>query len=281
MQFSFNAVELCVVTINQKPWTRTRELCKALQYNKKSAHVSPENYAQKYQMSNVPAAVASINWPKDSRKDDYYTNEEGMYELFFSSQQLKTKDFRRHCCNVLFPHDKVHAMEIEDLTGRVQDLEFRKEAHQPKILRLNEEHQQAIGEKDAALALLNDDQQNRDNQIQANQYENVALQAQKDVYQAELQKCQDTITHLKTSYVPHARNPGKDNIIIIVQKHTTSANNKYHHLPYYVARIQRRKKYVKLRWFDQYFPDHEVIVEIDNPSSIHEFNRFEGEGHAE
>ena len=51
--------------------------------------------------------------------------------------------------------------------------------------------------KDAALALLTDDLQDHDNQIQAIQYENVALQAQRDVYQAELQKCQDTITILK------------------------------------------------------------------------------------
>ena len=47
----------------------------------------------------------------------------------------------------------------------------------------------AIEEKDAAIALLNDDLQNR-------KYEDAALQAQRDVYQAELQKCQDTITHL-------------------------------------------------------------------------------------
>ena len=52
-------------------------------------------------------------------------------------------------------------------------------------------------------------------------------------------------------------------------------------LPYYIGRIQRRKRYVKLRWFDRHFPDHEVIVEIDNPNSIHAFNRFEEEGHAE
>ena len=46
-------------------------------------------------------------------------------------------------------------------------------------------------------------------------------------------------------------------------------------------RIQRRKRYVRLRWLDRHFPDHEVIVEIDNPNSIHAFNRFEEEGHAE
>ena len=98
------------------------------------------------------------------------------------------------------------------------------------------------------------------------------------MYQAELQKCQDIITHLKRRYVPHARDPGKDNIIILVRKHTTSVNDKYHDLPYYVARIQHGKRCVQLRWFDQHFPDHEIIVEIDNPNSIHAFNRFEEEG---
>ena len=94
---------------------------------------------------------------------------------------------------------------------------------------------------------MNYDLQGRDNQIQAIQYENVALQAQRDVYQAQLQRCQDTIIHLRTRYVDHARDSGKDNIIIIVQKHTTSAKDKYHDLPYYGVRIQRRKRYVKLK----------------------------------
>ena len=93
--------------------------------------------------------------------------------------------------------------------------------------------------------------------------------------------CKQKETHLKTRYVDHARDPGKDNIIIIVRKHIRPANDKYHDLSYYIARIQRRKRYVKLRWFDQHFPDNEVIVEIDNPNSIHAFNRFEEEEHAE
>ena len=92
---------------------------------------------------------------------------------------------------------------------------------------------------------------------------------------------QDIITHLKKSYVPHAKDPGKDNIIIIVRKHTTPTKDKFHDLPYYIARIQRHKRYVKLRWFDRHFPDHNVIVEKDNPNSIHAFNRFEEAGHAE
>ena len=108
-----------------------------------------------------------------------------MYELVFSTQQPKAKDFRKHCCNVLFPSAR------KQLTDKIVD-----------------DHQQAITD--------------RDNQIQAIQYENVALQAQRDVYQTQLQRCEDTITRLRVYYVDHARNPGKDNIIIIARKHTTS-----------------------------------------------------------
>ena len=53
MPFAFNAVELYVVTINEKPWTRAREVCKALEHNKKTADLikafcSRENYDQKH-----------------------------------------------------------------------------------------------------------------------------------------------------------------------------------------------------------------------------------------
>ena len=78
----------------------------------------------------------------------------------------------------------------------------------------------------------------------------MALQAQRDVYQAHLQRCQDTLTHLRTRYVDHARDLGKDNTIIIVRKHATPAKDKFHGQSYYIVRIQRRKRYVKLRWFD-------------------------------
>ena len=35
MPFSFKAVELCVETINENPWTGARKVCKALRYEKK------------------------------------------------------------------------------------------------------------------------------------------------------------------------------------------------------------------------------------------------------
>ena len=170
--FSFNAIELCVVTINEKSWTRAGEVHRVLEYGKatKAADIvkhlcSTENYAHKYQLSEFISETNFMDWPKDSRKDVYYINEEGMYEIVFSIQQPKAKDFRRHCCNVLFLHVR------QQLTNKMK-----------------EDHHQAIEEKDAALALLNDDLKNRE-------HDNVALQAQRDVYKDQLQKCQDTIIH--------------------------------------------------------------------------------------
>ena len=58
---------------------------------------------KKYQLSSVHAAVTPVNWPKDSQKYDLYINESGMYELMFSSQQPLAKEFRKYCCNVMFP----------------------------------------------------------------------------------------------------------------------------------------------------------------------------------
>ena len=64
------------------------------------------------------------------------------------------------------------------------------------VKKIEEEHQLDIEEKDAALALINDDLQDRDNQIQVIQYENVALQAERDVYQTQLKdvKTQSSIS---------------------------------------------------------------------------------------
>ena len=134
-------------------------------------------------------------------------------------------------------------------------------AYKKGVEKLQEDHQKAIEE--------------RGNRIQAIEYENVGLQGEITAYQAQLQVSQNRITELVERYVDHCRNPSKDNIVIIVRKHATPENDKYHNFPYYILRIQRRKRYVKLRWLERHFPDHEVIVEIDNPNSIHAFNRLE------
>ena len=202
----------------------------------------------------VPTVRRTTGWPEHNdqqNKTDKFLSVFGTMHAIVNSQKNKGKVLKEHILKDIVSHG---------FDSRSEEIQ--------------EKHRQAIEEKGAVIALLNDDLKNRE-------YENVALQAQRDAYQTELQICQDTITHFRTRYVPHPRDPGKDSIIIIVQRHTASANDKYHDLPYYVARIQRRKSYVKLRWFDRHFPDHEVIVEIDNPNSIHVLNRFEEEGHAE
>ena len=220
-------------------------------------------------MTGFVPETKPVDWPKDSEKYDIYINEEGMYELF-SSQQRKGKYFKRHCFIVLFPHvrqqpsDKSHTMEIEDLTGRIQALEFT-----------NEAHRQTIEEKDAALAMLNDDLKNRD-------HDNVALQAQRDVYKDQLQKFEDIIAHLRTRYVDHAKDPGKDNIVMIIEKNTAPEEDEFYEYPYYIARIHRRFINTKRRWFKAQCPHHRFIMEkLDNANSIHAFNRFEEKGYVE
>ena len=37
MPFTFNAIELYIAIINEKPWARAREVCKALEYNAKTS----------------------------------------------------------------------------------------------------------------------------------------------------------------------------------------------------------------------------------------------------
>ena len=71
------------------------------------------------------------------------------------------------------------------------------------VEKIQGEHQHTIEEKDAALALINDDLQDRDNHIQGIQYDNVALQAQRDVYHTQQQRCEEIITHLRVRYVDH------------------------------------------------------------------------------
>ena len=141
-----------------------------------------------------------------------------------------------------------------------------------RIEEIQEKHRRAIEEKDAAFALLNDDLKNRE-------YENVALQAQRNIYKDQLQKCQDTITHLRARYVRHAKDPGKDSIVMIIEKITTPEEDEFYEYPYYIARLQRRFIGTKIRWFKVQYPHHRFIMEEwDDANGIHAFNRFEEEG---
>ena len=100
---------------------------------------------------------------------------------------------------------------------------------------------------------MNDDLQKRE-------YENIALQVQRDVYKEQLQKCQNTITHLK-------------DVLWVYE---------FYEYPFYIARIQRRFITTKKRWFEAQYLHHRFIMnELDNPNGIHVFNRFEEKGFVE
>ena len=225
MPFAFNAAKLCVATINEKPWIRAKEACMTLEYKKGRTgdvlkkHVSIESKQHKHELEGRAIAARLLEWPKNRQPDDYYINEEGMYELGFGSQQPKKKDFRKHCFNVLFAHVR------QQITNK-----------------MNQEHQQAIEEKD--------------NQIQTHQHKISKLN-------------EETDDLIKNGHV--ARRGYFDNVLCFIKKNSKEAH------PYYVIRYQYRqlekyKKCLKLR-----YPNMEEAGRCDDPNAIHRWSIFKSE----
>ena len=130
-------------------------------------YVSIENKQHQNQLKGWVTATQPVNWPIDSQKYDYYLNEEGMYEVLFSSQQPPAKKFRKHCCNVMFPHIR------QQLTDK-----------------LLEDHQKAIEE--------------RDTRIQAIEYKNVGLQGEIRAKNQQIEASQNRIAELKSQQRQHS-----------------------------------------------------------------------------
>ena len=144
----------------------------------------------------IPTRRGTPGWsgPKDQQnKTDKFLSIFGVMYVIINSKKDKAKALKEHFLKDIVPRG--FDVRIEEIQGQ---------------------HQQAIEEKDAVIALKNDDLQGRDNQIQAIKYEKVALHAQRDVYKDQLQKCQGVIAHLRTRYADHAKDPGKDNIVMII-----------------------------------------------------------------
>ena len=53
MPFSFNAVKLCVVIINEKPWTCGKQVCKALSMRKQPGELSGTTILEKIFSINI------------------------------------------------------------------------------------------------------------------------------------------------------------------------------------------------------------------------------------
>ena len=104
----------------------------------------------------------------------------------------------------------------------------------------------------------------------------------RSLYKEQLQKCQDIIGRLKKRYVPRAKDPGKDNIVMIIEKNTTPEEDEFYEYPYEISRIQRRFIGTRIRWFKAQYRHHRFIMkELDNANGIHAFNRLEEKGYVE
>ena len=184
VSFTFNNTKLNTVTIRGKHWTRAVEVCKALEYQRKGKdvireHVSIENKQHRYELQGgSESEPPPFDWPRNSQTEEYYISEEGLYELLFTSQQPKAKDFRKYCFNVMFP-------------------QIRQQLQQAHIEDNNIQHHLVIEEKDTALAILNDD-------LDESQREYAILE-----YRYE---------QLENRAVPYLEDPKKDNGMVVIQK---------------------------------------------------------------
>ena len=68
MSFKFNSVDLFTVTINEKPWTRAKEVCKALEYQRRAKdilreHVSIEDKRHRFELQGGSVTEPLLKWP--------------------------------------------------------------------------------------------------------------------------------------------------------------------------------------------------------------------------
>ena len=211
----------------------------------------------------LPCTTRCWSGPKNQQnKTDKFLSVYGVMHVVVNSRKSKGKELRDWILRDVVPRGVNKLME--------------------------EEHQKAIDEKDMQIALLDDDLtesqdlvkqlDQRATQLQCN---NTGLQGEIRAKDQEIARRQSEIAELRERYVDHCRDPRKDNTVMITRKHTSDEDDEHFEYPYYISRIQRCKIPTKRRWLLTQFPDSEEIVVIDNPNSVHAFNRLEEEGHVE
>ena len=172
------------------------------------------------------------------------------------------------------------ALEIVVRSRKPKAVELTKWLTRKGVEKVVKDRQKAIDEKDMQIALLDDDLTESQDLVRQLEFSNTGMQGEIRAKDQEIARRQLEIVELRERYVDHCRDPGKDNLVVITRKHTCEPDDK-HEYPYYISRIQRRVISTKRRWLLDQFPDSEEIVVIDNPNSVHVFNRFEEEGRVE
>ena len=87
-----------------------------------------------------------------------------------------------------------------------------------------------------------------------------ALEFQCVGLQGKIRAKNQEIALMTLRYVDHAIDPGLDNVVIVVRKHTNADKDEHHDYPCYVARLQRRTITTKRGWIREKYPDSEEIV---------------------
>ena len=177
--------------------------------------------------------------------------------------------------------DLEDALEIVVRSTKPKAVELVKWLTWKGVEKIAEEHQKAIDETDMQLALLSDDLVLEQEHARQLKYNNTGLRGEIRAKDQEIYRRREEIVELRERFVDRCRDPGKDNLVVITRKHTCEPDDKHFEYPYYISRIQRCKISTKRRWLLTQFPESEEIVVIDNPNSVHAFNRLEEEGHVE
>ena len=266
----FNAVPAGAIEVlldeENQPWFKRAHVGKFLElYDIESSlrHLDECEERARSSFNPLPCSTRCWTGPKNQQnRTDKFLSAYGVMHVVVNSRKSKGKELKDWILRDVIPRGVNKLMEEE---------------HQKAI----DEKQKAIEEKDMQLALLNDDLTESENLVRELEFNNTGLQGEIRAKDQEIARRQSEITELRQRYVDHCRDPRKDNTVMITRKHTSDEDDEHFEYPYYISRIQRCKIPTKRRWLLTQFPDSEEIVVIDNPNSVHAFNRLEEEGHVE
>ena len=222
-----------------------KDVYKAVGYEQENGkkaiqNLVPDGYKLRY--GDVKFSVNKRDEIKPLHPDTVLLKESGLYCFLLRCKKDKAQPFMKWVVETVLPRE---------------------------VRRLNEQLENA----EASIALLSDDLEVANNRCRQLEFNSVGLQG-------EIRAKNQQIAQLQERYVDYANDPGLDNVVMIVRKHTTEAEDRhFFNFPYYIARIQRRNLATKRRCILKKFPNSEEIVVINNPNSIHAFNRLEEQGH--
>ena len=190
-QFSFNGKNVRSFYVNGEPLLMAKDVCLAIGYSKKAIHHAIEAHVpSKYKLrfSDIKGTV-DLTIPSNVQPEQILLKEPGLYCLLLRSKKDEAEPFMDWVAETVLPRE---------------------------VRKLNEEHQAVIEDKDNALTLLNDelDESQR----------NIAILERENAY--EIQAKDHEIQQLQQRYVDHCINPSKDNVIIIIRKHTKEVDDK-------------------------------------------------------